>query len=271
MQTAPQRHETRRNTRHNGTTFAVLLFLALLCVAVGALLSVQRIRQTRETDEPISTFSAKEPSDIELPLFPLAPSTDDPLLLLVNRDNPLPEGYAPELIQLRDWELSVDAAMYDELCRMLEAGRAEGLRFEICSAYRSRETQQALFDEDVARYMAQGMTETEAIAATARYTMLPGCSEHETGLAVDIVSLENQLLDESQEQTAETQWLHTHCWEYGFILRYPSDKSELTGIAYESWHYRYVGIEAARYLHERGLTLEEFWAQQTESSHTEIR
>lgn len=263
MQTASRRRETRRNTRHNGTFFAVLLFLALLCVAVGAVLSVQKIH---ERDEPIPTFSVEEPSDIELPQFPLtsAPSSDDPLLLLVNRDHPLPEGYTPELTKLQDWDLSVATAMYDDLCRMLQAGRAEGLRFEICSAYRSHETQQALFDEDVARYMAQGMTEADAIAATARYTMLPGCSEHETGLAVDIVSLENQRLDESQEQTAETQWLHAHCWEYGFLLRYPSDKSGLTGIAYESWHYRYVGIDAAKYLHERGMTLEEFWAQQTE-------
>lgn len=263
MQTTSPRRDTRRNTKQNGTFFAILLFLALLCVAAGTVLSLQKIR---ETAEPAPTFSAKEPSDIVLPQFPLtpAPATDDPLLLLVNRDHPLPEGYAPELTKLHDWELSVASVMYDDLCRMLADGRAEGLRFEVCSAYRTRETQQALFDEDVARYMAQGLSEADAITATARYTMRPGCSEHETGLAVDIVSLDHQLLDETQAQTAETQWLQAHCQEYGFILRYPSDKSDLTGIAYESWHYRYVGIEAARYLHERGLTLEEFWAQSQE-------
>lgn len=263
MQTASPRRDTRRNTKQNGTFFAILLFLALLCVAAGTVLSLQKMR---ETAEPAPTFSATEPSDIVLPQFPLtpAPATDDPLLLLVNRDHPLPEGYAPELTKLQDWELSVASVMYDDLCRMLADGRAEGLRFEVCSAYRTRETQQALFDEDVARYMAQGLSEADAITATARYTMRPGCSEHETGLAVDIVSLDHQLLDETQAQTAETQWLQAHCREYGFILRYPSDKSDLTGIAYESWHYRYVGIEAARYLHERGLTLEEFWAQSQE-------
>lgn len=263
MQTTSPRRDTRRNTKQNGTFFAILLFLALLCVAAGTVLSLQKIR---ETAEPAPTFSAKEPSDIVLPQFPLtpAPATDDPLLLLVNRDHPLPEGYAPELTKLQDWELSVASVMYDDLCRMLADGRAEGLRFEVCSAYRTRETQQALFDEDVARYMAQGLSEADAITATARYTMRPGCSEHETGLAVDIVSQDHQLLDETQAQTAETQWLQAHCREYGFILRYPSDKSDLTGIAYESWHYRYVGIEAARYLHERGLTLEEFWAQSQE-------
>lgn len=263
MQTTSRRRETRRNTGHNGAFFAALLFLALLCVAAGSVLSIQKMQAAKETSP---SLRLEEASDIELPQFPLTPalSMDDPLLLLVNRDHPLPEGYAPELTKLQDWDLSVASVMYDDLCRMLEAGSAEGLRFEICSAYRSHETQQALFDEDVARYMAQGMTESDAIAATAQYTMLPGCSEHETGLAVDIVSQENQLLDESQAQTAETRWLQAHCWEYGFILRYPPDKSGLTGIAYESWHYRYVGIDAARYLHEQELTLEELWAQQTE-------
>lgn len=263
MQTTSRRRETRRNTGHNGAFFAALLFLALLCVAAGSVLSIQKMQAAKETSP---SLRLEEASDIELPQFPLTPalSMDDPLLLLVNRDHPLPEGYAPELTKLQDWDLSVASVMYDDLCRMLEAGRAEGLRFEICSAYRSHETQQALFDEDVARYMAQGMTESDAIAATAQYTMLPGCSEHETGLAVDIVSQENQLLDESQAQTAETRWLQAHCWEYGFILRYPPDKSGLTGIAYEPWHYRYVGIDAARYLHEQELTLEELWAQQTE-------
>ena len=218
MQTASPRRDTRRNTKQNGTFFAIFLFLALLCVAAGTVLSLQKMR---ETAEPAPTFSATEPSDIVLPQFPLtlAPATDDPLLLLVNRDHPLPEGYAPELTKLQDWELSVASVMYDDLCRMLADGRAEGLRFEVCSAYRTRETQQALFDEDVARYMAQGLSEADAITATARYTMRPGCSEHETGLAVDIVSLDHQLLDETQAQTAETQWLQAHCWEYGFILR----------------------------------------------------
>ena len=263
MQTASRRRETRRNTGHNGTFFAVLLFLALLCVAAGAVLSVQKMQ---ETEEPTPSFRLVEPSDMELPQFPFtpAPTLDDPLLLLVNREPSLPEEYTPELTKLQDWDLSGGTASGDDLRRMLQAGRAEGLRFETCAAYRSHETQQALFDEDVARYMAQGMTEADAIEATARYTMPPGCSEHETGLAVDIVSLENQRLDETQAQTAETRWLQAHCWEYGFILRYPSDKSDLTGIAYESWHYRYVGIDAAKYLHERDLTLEELWAQQAE-------
>ena len=104
------------------------------------------------------------------------------------------------------------------------------------------------------------MTEDEAREETARWTMPPGCSEHETGLAVDIVATDNQRLDDTQEQTPETIWLHENCWRFGFILRYPAGKEDVTGIDYESWHYRYVGIEAARYLTEQQLTLDEFWA-----------
>ncbi len=269
MSTAAPNRQRRGKVFHNATTFAVCLFLALLCVAVGTVLALQRgLRSAGDTAKPSvgstqPSFSPSAPPDITLPLFPLAPkpSLDDPLLLLVNRDNPLPEDYAPELTKLKSWDLSVASVMYDELCLMLADGRAQGLRFEICSAYRSRETQQALFDEDVNRYMQQGMRREEAVAATEQYTMLPGCSEHETGLAVDIVASDNQLLDETQAQTAESQWLSAHCWEYGFILRYPAEKSEITGIAHESWHYRYVGKSAAQYLHERELTLEELWEQ----------
>lgn len=252
----------RRKKNRNGTYFAVLLFLALLSIAVGAVLSVRHAERSEKLSVETPSFSL-EPPDTELPSFPLAsaPSADDPLLVLVNRSHPLPADYAPALTKLSDWDLSVASVVYEPLSQMLSDGRAAGLRFQICSAYRTREEQQALFDEDVARYMAQGMTEAAAIEQTERYTMHPGCSEHETGLALDIVSLDNQLLDETQSQTAETQWLHTHCWEYGFILRYPPEKGDITGIDFESWHYRYVGTEAAQYLHEYNLTLEEFWAQ----------
>ena len=88
----------------------------------------------------------------------------------------------------------------------------------------------------------------------------PGASEHQTGLAVDIVDINYQLLDEGQEDTAVQIWLMAHCAEYGFILRYPTDKSELTGVSYEPWHYRYVGTEAARAIMGGGLCLEEYLA-----------
>ena len=159
-----------------------------------------------------------------------------------------------------DWPYSIAAIAYEPLRQMLAAGRAEGLSFTVASAYRSTDSQRQLFDEDVEARVSEGMTEDEAREETARWTMPPGCSEHETGLAVDIVATDNQRLDDTQEQTPETIWLHENCWRFGFILRYPAGKEDVTGIDYESWHYRYVGIEAARYLTEQQLTLDEFWA-----------
>lgn len=87
---------------------------------------------------------------------------------------------------------------------------------------------------------------------------VPGTSEHQTGLAVDLVASSYQVLDRKQEQTAEQKWLMEHCWEYGFILRYPSDKSAVTGIGYEPWHYRYVGRETSKAIQDSGLCLEEY-------------
>ena len=205
--------------------------------------------ETTAETQPVPAMQAADP-----------PSKDDPLLLLVSRAHPLAEDYAPELTQLHDWPYSIAAIAYEPLRQMLAAGRAEGLSFTVASAYRSTDSQRQLFDEDVEARVSEGMTEDEAREETARWTMPPGCSEHETGLAVDIVATDNQRLDDTQEQTPETIWLHENCWRFGFILRYPAGKEDVTGIDYESWHYRYVGVEAARYLTEQQLTLDEFWA-----------
>jgi D-alanyl-D-alanine carboxypeptidase len=106
--------------------------------------------------------------------------------------------------------------------------------------------------------MYSGMTEEEAREETARNVAVPGSSEHEAGLAVDIVYAGRQILDEEQENNDTQQWLMEHCWEYGFILRYPYDKQEITGITYEPWHYRYVGFEAAEEIMSKEICLEEY-------------
>ncbi len=209
-----------------------------------------------EVEEPPVT----EPSTTEATEPPLPFSKTDPLMVLVNKNHEY-VGESPEVKQWRAGGISVSTEAYDALAEMIDAGQKLGLRFVVCSGYRSREVQEQLFQEDVNRYMSRGMDYEEAWAATGQYTMPPGHSEHCTGLAVDIVAQSNQNLDSSQENTSETRWLQTHCWEYGFILRYPKEKSNITGIAYESWHYRYVGKEAAKYLTENNLTLEEFHDQ----------
>ena len=112
--------------------------------------------------------------------------------------------------------------------------------------------------DDVQNRLNQQMTPLEAYQETSTSVALPGTSEHATGLAVDIISTSYGELDDRQGDTAEQKWLMEHCWEYGFILRYPPEKSDITGIIYEPWHYRYVGKDAAQEITEQGITLEEY-------------
>lgn len=179
-------------------------------------------------------------------------------ILLVNKHNKLPEDYEVELKRMPDKSNYAAEAAYQPLCDMVQDARREGLYLEICSSYRSVGRQKELFEEDMGMLVRQGYSYLEAYDEVAKETMPPGYSEHSSGLAFDIVSLGYQMLDENQEDTAENQWLQEHCAEYGFILRYPKGKEDITGVSYESWHYRYVGIEAAEYIMEKGITLEEF-------------
>ena len=178
-------------------------------------------------------------------------------LLLVNRWNPMPEAYAVTLKKLPNG-LQVDERVYDDLTAMLtDCGKA-GLHPIVCSAYRDTATQTRLHQNKIARLRAAGYSRSAAEQEAIRWVAAPGTSEHQTGMAVDIVSASYQKLTHQQEKTAEQKWLMEHCWEYGFILRYPTDKSEVTGVGYEPWHYRYVGREAALAMRDRGLCLEEY-------------
>lgn len=188
---------------------------------------------------------------------PNAQTAQDWRLLLVNPWNMLPENYQMELTTLSNG-LKVDARIDEDLQAMLSACREAGLQPIVCSAYRTQATQVRLYNNKIARLRAAGWDESTLLTEAARWVAPPGTSEHQTGLALDIVSAGYQLLDEAQADTAEQQWLMEHCWEYGFILRYPEDKTDITGIGYEPWHYRYVGRETAAAIRESGLCLEEY-------------
>lgn len=183
----------------------------------------------------------------------------DRLLMLVNKDHALPEGYEIQLYWLQNKSCAVSVEMYDALKEMLTDGSQDGREFVIASGYRDKDVQQMLLDEDIEASMKkEGLTYQQAYEKETRETMPPGYSEHETGLAVDIVSLNYQILDEQQEYMPENQWLRENCSRYGFILRYPKGKEEITGIDYEPWHFRYVGKAAAKEIMSRGITLEEY-------------
>ena len=168
--------------------------------------------------------------------------------VLVNAEHSIGE-YAPELGEFEGQKL--DQRILEPMQSFVAGARAEGLSVFLSSGYRGYEEQQYLFNRKVEQY-----GEEQAATIVSR----PGTSEHQTGLACDITDEYYELKDESLENTALYQWMSRHCQEYGFIVRYPKDKEEITGIIYEPWHFRYVGVEAATYMVEHNLCLEEFVA-----------
>lgn len=181
-------------------------------------------------------------------------------LTLVNEDNPLSEDFEPETAEA-DGGYLFDIRAVEPLRALLQAGREAGLDLVVTSGWRSWAYQEQLFEDKVERVMAEtGLERAEAEELAADEVARPGTSEHQLGLAVDIISNAHPDLDEGWAETEEAVWLKEHCAEYGFILRYPPDKSDITGIVWEPWHFRYVGEEAAVYIMENDLCLEEYLA-----------
>lgn len=185
------------------------------------------------------------------------PEIRDWNLILVNPRHKLPHDFSVDLIELKNGH-AVDRRAYPALQAMMDDARSQGLSPLICSSYRTREKQQELYTRQVSAYMERGYERKEALKEAGKWVARPGYSEHQTGLALDIVSQAYQLLDKNQENTPEQRWLMKNAYRYGFILRYPEDKTQLTGIGYEPWHYRYVGKKAAKEIYKKGLCLEEY-------------
>ena len=142
---------------------------------------------------------------------------------------------------------------------MLADCKAAGYYPYVCSSYRTWGDQQYLMNNKIRRLMKEADYSWDEAAVIARQSVaVPGTSEHQLGLAVDIVADSYVVLDDTQASTDTQQWLMEHCWEYGFILRYPANATDITGIIYEPWHYRYVGTEVSLELRDLGITLEEY-------------
>ena len=184
--------------------------------------------------------------------------------MLVNPWHEMEEGYEPELAQVTwgyDEDQYMDVRAADALWQMvLDCSEAGNDPF-VCSGYRTMEKQQYLFNNKIARLVHDGVDPEEAPGIAKMSVAVPGTSEHQLGLAADIIDYNYPYLNQQQEEMPTQKWLMEHCWDYGFILRYPSDKSEITGIIYEPWHYRYVGVDAALEIRDLGLTLEEYLEQ----------
>lgn len=188
--------------------------------------------------------------------------TSDWNLVLVNRYHQLDSDMEFEPYYTENGMI-LDSRIAESFEAMMADGRAEGLQFILVSSYRSLSQQQANYDSVYYSYINQGYSVEEAVEKTEEYIALPNASEHSTGLAVDITepvlyNNNEQGLVEEFDETPEGKWLQQNAAEYGFILRYPRGKEHLTIIEYESWHFRYVGVENARYIKNNHLTLEEY-------------
>ena len=149
--------------------------------------------------------------------------------------------------------MDVDERIVEPFQQMQAAAQADGVSLWISSGYRSVQRQSELFDRAVEENLGNGMGQQQAEAVAALSVARPGCSEHNTGLAIDLNGVR-----EDFDTTPEYEWLTEHAAEYGFILRYPEDKQEITKIRFEPWHYRYVGVEHAKAMQERHFCLEEY-------------
>ena len=178
-------------------------------------------------------------------------------ILLVNPWNELPADYTVELVNITDRD-RLETECAEAVQRMIADCEAAGHSIMIVSAYRTQEEQEYLYWRKVRRLEDAGWSYANALTEAAKEVAVPGTSEHQLGLAIDLVDADAAYLDDRQADTATQKWLMEHCHEYGFILRYPVGSTEVTGIIYEPWHYRYVGQEIAQEIMNLGITLEEY-------------
>lgn len=257
----------------------------LLLVLIVILLTIvsSRVSPTLPTaDSPSVSEPAASPSTVETPSVPddvqpsVSPSvqpveSEEPVeeidlpdvsihewnLKLVNNNNVLSSSFAPDVSEIVDGQY-FDSRAVDALYAMLDGAKMQGFSTYVSTAYRPFSTQAWIFNGKASQIAWPDGDLVEAERLAREIVAYPGTSEHQLGLAVDIIDSANtSLIAEDVEDMPLLLWLKEHCYEYGFILRYPKDKEEITGW-YEPWHFRYVGTEAAKYIMENNLCLEEF-------------
>ena len=276
-----RREWIRRRRRQKMIQRLLILAGVILALAVGFSIIkkitghdvVQMVSEQAEKERPdgllpvleFSNEGAKEttaavpeteaPTETEPPTNPAL--NEEWMLILVNKDHPIPNGYeVPAFTELRNSN-RVDSRIYPALQKMFDDARADGALPYITSSYRSMDKQQQLMDEKIIDYQSEGHSRSEAVKLAEAWVAIPGTSEHQLGLCVDISTEDHS----EQEPEVVWNWLKNNSWKYGFIQRYPEDKTEVTGIINEPWHYRYVGESAAKEMTEKGLVLEEYLAQ----------
>lgn len=249
------RHQRKNKGRGFGAKFTLFALLLLLVAGIGwtvydqgwlasYLPDLSQFVSPSSTSVESSRTSSSSSSQSDLP----AVSTNDWELILVNRDN-RKEELNPQLTEIDG--IQVDSRIAEKTRQFLEAARQVSPEQELNSGYRSVAAQKDLYDQTVAALEAAGMSHEEAETEVQKQVQLPGASEHQTGLAIDMSVPSGQSDDLAAQIAAIAP-------DYGFVLRYPDAKREITGIDFENWHYRYVGIESAKYMQQHNLVLEEY-------------
>lgn len=225
---------TRRKSYKVKILFS-LLFLIILCMMAGKVLN--------------SDFTLLPLDNIT---HHVASEDNGWNLILVNRNSYIPDDYKVELTELSNGE-KVDSRIYPELQEMFNDARAQGYGLFVREGYRTQEEQQQVLDEKIEAYENEGKSKSEAKKLAEQWVAIPGTSEHQLGIAVDINA------DTTKSSSDDVySWLAENAHKYGFIKRYPSDKTDITGVINEPWHYRYVGTEAALEIYSQGMCLEEY-------------
>lgn len=240
--------ERRRNTRMSRLVLALGVFCFSLSCLVGVMVTIDPLQAKEKEDEsgsnPGKTLASPVPEDSSW------------MTIVVNRESYLPADFT---VDLKDFgTVKVDYRIEEPLQSMIDAAKLDGITLTPCSAYRNVAEQRVLYENKCAEYAAQGYGEEAVKIYANQYLQPPGASEHHTGLAIDFLTPGISSLDESFGQSPAYQWLVENAASYGFIERYPYAKEKVTGILWEPWHFRYVGVDNAKAIISMGICLEEY-------------
>ena len=247
----------KRKLNKKRVALVVIIFM-LIIMGIVKLFQKEESVETSSNDDSTQVSSVEKPIEnpIENPVQEQPKEKKeitDWRLTLANYENILPDDFEVEVEEIAD-DRMFDARAIDDLKKMINAMGKDGIsNVWVQSAYRSVERQKELYDNSVQKYLKQGKTQDEAERLTEEYINKPGSSDHNLGLAVDFNYVDNKF-----EDLDGFKWLQKNAEDYGFILRYPKDKEDITKIAYESWHWRYVGQEHAKKMNELNMCLEEY-------------
>ena len=235
--------QARSNRRSGRKWLRIIVIICLFCLISGLLVKCDW-RFPVIPEEAITANKQHDNSTLE-----------EWYLIVVNRWNEIPLDYSVTLTVLSNGQ-KVDSRIYPCLQEMFDDAKSEGIFPFVREGFRTKEEQQAIFDERIQAYIDAGNSEELSRELAEEWVAVPGTSEHQLGISVDI----NADISKSTSEDVY-MWLAENAYHYGFILRYPQGKENITGTAYEPWHYRYVGIEAAKDIYEQGLCLEEYVKQ----------